>query len=152
MLSIHNCRVSRLLIRWVLHNLWKWVGSKGFFLLLSRKRISTCKWVYNARNVSTSFVIINFQKLITSSISRLQVLCGRFCSCNVLLLPLLSVGLKDRIKGPRLFFFITSVWSACSLFPCFIIYFFKSRDGGEGESLSLWLCETLMGSSFVSLI
>lgn len=51
---------------------------------LFQNRISSGKRVYNARNVTTSIVIINLLKLIINSISALQVHCAEIWSfCHV---------------------------------------------------------------------
>lgn len=51
---------------------------------LFQNRISSGKRVYNARNVTTSIVIINSLKLIINSISALQVHCAEIWSfCHV---------------------------------------------------------------------
>lgn len=51
---------------------------------LFQNRISSRKRVYNARNVTTSIVIINLLKLIINSISALQVHCAEIWSfCHV---------------------------------------------------------------------
>lgn len=97
-LSIHDCSVSRLLIWRVSPCVWMWVDRKFFFFFcyLGLEQAPVLFFFYT-RNVSTSVVIINSQKLIISSVGRLQVLCGPFWSSNIVFL-LLSVRLKDRIR------------------------------------------------------
>lgn len=99
---------------------------------LFQNRISSRKRVYNARNVTTSIVIINSLKLIINSISALQVHCAEIWSfCHVkkkekerkkIWLLLWSDAVKDRIHGPR----FSILWSACPLFHCCIISFLNS--------------------------